>query len=208
MKNKIKTIPSKHSVNVFGERYEISIFDNFYSFKAHAQKHMFTQLLWKKSLGSNFTKYINAYKNNTLTDTMYTNLYFELVFPRICMEIDCSLDEPLFVEFLRRKNVCKEKLPESDSHKCIKCIGTSSMTLALENNVLKTAYFATDDLKVSQARLRMLTYSSLKRTILNNRIYQTYSKGKPLFVKIEDVRWVLSDFWKKLSKRVKGKRRR
>jgi len=37
---------------------------------------------------------------------------------------------------------------------------------------------------------------------INNRIYQTYSKGKPLFVKIEDVRWVLSDFWKKLSKRV------
>ncbi len=207
MKNKIKTIPGKHSVNVLGERYEISIFDNFYSFKSHAQKHILTQLLWKKSLGSGFTKYVNAYKNNTLTDVMYTNLYFELVFPRICREIDCSLEEPLFVEFLRRKNICKETLPESNSSKCINCIGTSSMILALENNVLKTAYFSTDDLKVSQTKLRLITFSSLKRTILNDRIYQTYSNGKPLFVKIEDVRWVLSDFWKKLSKRVKGKRR-
>ena len=208
MRHKNKTIPAKHSVTIRGEKYEISIFDNFYSFRSHAEKHIFTQLLWKKSLGPDFSKYISAYRNNILTETMYTNLYFELVFPRICREIDCSLEEPLFVEFFRRKNMHKEKLPESDTHKCINCIGTSGMFLALEDNFLKTAYFTTDNLKVSQTSLRLMTYSSLRRKILNGRIYQTYSRGKPVFAKIENVRWVLSDFWKKLSKRVKGKRRR
>jgi len=207
MKHKSKyKFPSTHTIKLLEDERQIKLFNSFDNFKSHMIKHVFTQSLWEDLLGSEFKKYSEAYKRDGfLSNTLLEDLYFELIYPKLCDEIDSCLKEPLFVKYFRQKHKNRIDLAKAKRYPSMTCISSFGLTLSFEFDILKTAFFFMDTQKISSENLRIIAFRDKTTTIKENRIFRNSTNSGLQYILVTKVKWVLSDFWKQLSKRVQGK---
>ena len=194
-----------HKINLHGKSMGIKVYDNFYSFRQHADKHIFMECRWKSFLGNSFNFYLNSYDRGNLDNNMYARMYSDLVFPELAKELDSCLNEPLFAEYIRRRCKSKAKLDECIPKDCISIIGQSGLSIAIEGDILKTAFFPNDNVHVSDGILREWTFRDSWRKFRSGRVYKSESKGKTFYIRIERTKWYLSEFWTRVSIRMQGK---